>query len=270
MHREPTNLGLPRVRYVSDLASRVRTLYELVFRTQATTGDHFRAGILKSVLGRDAYSGFRRDTVLRYRDKRFLVNGGGGLGIVSVPNYEPVCFELMRRVTGSLFVDIGANVGAYEVHFASNFGHVLAVEPGPQALEFLKRNIALNRIQNVTVVDKAVTTRHGPVNLYHHKSLINWSLEFKSNEFSQVDSTSLDELLKPYRGADMLKIDVEGAELDVIRSGDSVLDSVDRVIIEVRNPVESELKTAMEAHGFRGHVLEDRRTEKNWLFYHPS
>jgi FkbM family methyltransferase len=262
--------GLPPMRRISNGASRARALCDLVLRTKVEEGGHFRIGILKAILEGDPYSGFRKDSILLYGGKRFLVNRRGGMGIVSVPNYEPVCFGLMKQARGSLFVDIGANVGAYEVHFASNFGHVLAVEPGLEALGFLRQNLLLNGIRNVTVVDKAVSRKPGPIRLYHHKSLVNWSLEYESDEFSEVNSTSLDELLRPYPGVDIIKIDVEGAELDVIRSGESVLGKVGRVIIEVRNNAEPALKALMEAHGFLGHVLEDRRTEKNWLFYRTS
>lgn len=62
--------------------------------------------------------------------------------------------------------------------------------------------------------------------------------------------------LEPYNALDLIKIDVKGAELDVIRSGANQLHKVKNVAIEVRNQYEDEIDK----------ILEDRGHEKNILY----
>ena len=60
----------------------------------------------------------------------------------------------------------------------------------------------------------------------------------------------------------MVKIDVEEAELDVIRSGANQLHKVKNVVVEERNQYEDEIDKIFTTLGFRKCVLEDRDHEK--------
>src|SRR6185437_11707673 len=65
---------------------------------------------------------------------------------------------------GSVIYDIGANVGIYTLLGATlvgGCGHVVAFEPLPRNLRLLHRHIELNNLQNVTIVEKAVSDRDG-------------------------------------------------------------------------------------------------------------
>jgi FkbM family methyltransferase len=67
---------------------------------------------------------------------------------------------------GDVVFDVGANVGFYTLLAAiraGSAGRVYAFEPLPRNLEFLRRNLALNRIGNVTVLEAAVATLPGVV-----------------------------------------------------------------------------------------------------------
>ncbi|GAA5418518.1 hypothetical protein Stok01_00460 [Sulfurisphaera tokodaii] len=77
----------------------------------------------------------------------------------------------------------------------------------------------------------------------------------------------MDELLSPYDSIDLIKIDVEGAELDVIKSGINQLHKVKKIVMEVRNQYESEIDSTLIKEGFKKCILEDRGHEKNILYY---
>ncbi|QXJ28561.1 hypothetical protein J5U23_01430 [Saccharolobus shibatae B12] len=64
----------------------------------------------------------------------------------------------------------------------------------------------------------------------------------------------MDELLSSYDLIDLIKIDVEGAELDVIKSGISQLHKVKKIVIEVRNQYESEIDSILIKEGFKKHT----------------
>jgi FkbM family methyltransferase len=163
-------------------------------------------------------------------------------------------------------------VGGYAVGQASRFGIVVAVEPSEEARRILLKNAELNGLQNLRVIPKAVSTNPGPVKLYHARRLVNYSLAHPSETYTLVDTTSLDDLLAAHDSVDTLKIDVEGAEMDVIESGLKYISRVKNVIIEVRSQYEARIVRLMSERGFSFQVLEDRSHigEKNILFVRGS
>ena len=129
---------------------------------------------------------------------------------------------------GDIAIDCGANVGLFTVRMAESGATVYAFEPNAAAYEQLLQNTA--RYPNVKAIRAAVTAQPGEVPLYLHKwaaeDPLHWStgsslLRAKKNvsreNFTVVEGVSLAqfirELGKPVR---ILKMDVEGAEVDVL------------------------------------------------------
>lgn len=131
--------------------------------------------------------------------------------------------KLLRRVLGEggVFVDVGANVG-YFTKLASELvgarGKVLAFEPMPAALRLLRMNTA--GLSNVTVYPVALSDRTGTATFYVRKKGDTSSLS-PDGDATPVPVTvaTLDEQLAGERRIDVMKIDVEGSELDVLRGG---------------------------------------------------
>jgi FkbM family methyltransferase len=72
---------------------------------------------------------------------------------------------------GDVALDVGANIGLYSLALSRAVGpegRVIAVEPDPDNLKLLRRNLARNGCANVIVVDQALGDRTGVVNLYQH------------------------------------------------------------------------------------------------------
>ncbi|MCP9440071.1 MAG: FkbM family methyltransferase [Nitrospira sp.] len=135
--------------------------------------------------------------------------------------------KLLRRVLGEggVFVDVGANVG-YFTKVASELvgtsGKVLAFEPMPAALRLLRMNTA--GLANVTVFPLALSDTSGTATFYVRKKGDTSSLS-PDSEASPVSVTvsTLDERLVDQPRIDLIKIDVEGSELDVLRGGQTIL-----------------------------------------------
>ncbi|BDB99854.1 hypothetical protein SACC_28710 [Saccharolobus caldissimus] len=176
-------------------------------------------------------------------------------------------YDVIRSTRGNIFIDIGSFEGGYVLFTYKNFKKIIAVEPSPDNLQILEKNIHLNNINNVEIVNKAVSLKRGRVKLYLADNPYNSSIVFESNRYVEVDAITLNELLLPYNTIDLIKIDVEGAELDVIKSGISQLHKVKKIVIEVRNQYESEIDNILIKEGFKKCVLEDRGHEKNILYY---
>jgi FkbM family methyltransferase len=131
-----------------------------------------------------------------------------------------------------LIFDIGANIGMYTRIFAANTSNTLiSVEASPNTYKVLKENVA--QFSNVTPLEFAVSnTKDSHVTFFDcHSSVlstldINWltSNESRFGDNSgnfnaiKVKAITLDKLIEVYGIPDMLKIDVEGAEEQVIKS----------------------------------------------------
>lgn len=125
---------------------------------------------------------------------------------------------------GSLFVDVGANVGLYTIWSIEAGAEVIAVEPSRIARERLASNLKLNGYE-AEIVPAALGEAEGTLRLtteldnQNHLVLSGNSAGVESEE---VPVLTLDGVVGD-RTVDGLKVDVEGAELLVLRGAQRVL-----------------------------------------------
>ena len=128
---------------------------------------------------------------------------------------------------GMRVFDVGANIGYYaimESKLAGPTGSVIAVEPSPSNVALLQRNLAHNGIANVTVREGAVSDVPGSrrfhlavqsnLNTFHD---IGSGREHLSGNSIDVDTLTVPGLAEQYGAPDLLRMDVEGHEVEVIR-----------------------------------------------------
>jgi FkbM family methyltransferase len=127
---------------------------------------------------------------------------------------------------GSTVYDLGANVGFYTLlasHMTGPEGHVVSFEPLPENLVFLHRHVRVNRAANVEVVEAAVSDRAGEASFAVGGNRSVGKLADAG--VLTVKTVTIDGFVGSGRAAppDVMKIDVEGAELSVLRGAESVL-----------------------------------------------
>ena len=155
-----------------------------------------------------------------------------------IDRYEPGVSDCLRRLLqpGMVFCDVGANFGVFVLlgsRLVGPSGRVFAFEPVPSNRDVLERNIARNGARNVVISGDAVSDRNGTIRIFlsHYAGCHSTSSEplNYAGEFLDVGVVRLDEV-EMIEKIDVLKIDVEGAELEVL-SGLGDL-QVGRVILE--------------------------------------
>ena len=181
---------------------------------------------------------------------------------------------------GDCFVDIGANIGHYSLlasRIVGASGRVVAIEAAQWIHALLDRHVALNRRKNIRTVQVAASATRGTVKLYPGSpgnigktTTVQGTLPpGKDREPVDVralplaDILSADEVLQTR----IIKIDVEGAELQVLRGLAPLLSRM-RADLEVAMEISptlmpdaeaarAEIFSVMQAHGFSAYVFDN-------------
>jgi FkbM family methyltransferase len=140
---------------------------------------------------------------------------------------------------GDTVVDLGAHIGSFAVRAArqAHHGRVFAYEASSKNYAMLGENRQLNRLDNLYIENSAVSDRHGSMTLYSpaDNGMLS-SLMHESGSFMEtVQATTFTEIIQE-RGIeriDVLKMDVEGAEYDILLNcPDESLMKVQRIVME--------------------------------------
>jgi len=128
---------------------------------------------------------------------------------------------------GSVFVDLGSNIGAYALWAAEVMGAkgtVIAIEPDPETAEILRRNIALNQLESViSVREVGVSDREEFLRLERPcagNMGITRLVACDTGNGNRISCRGLASILKSagVGWVDMMKIDIEGSELRVLKA----------------------------------------------------
>ena len=159
---------------------------------------------------------------------RMFLDTHDSLDLLGQERWEPLATSLVERYVGEgdTVVDVGAHIGYYTLLFAKLVGpagRVLAFEPYPATHLLLQRNVGENGYANVVIQRQAVADVPGRMAL--HVSGADWGhhLYGPGNQTLEVDVVKLDDAIPPDAAVDFLKIDVEGAEAQVLRGMSELL-----------------------------------------------
>jgi len=210
---------------------------------------------------------------LRWKRHHRYVNG------YWIGHYELPIQEVLRRelAAGQTFYDVGANAGFFTLLAARLVGvqgKCVAFDPLPGNIESLREQVELNSLSQCVVVPEAVGAQPGTA-----------SFSFASAGDSQghlgtsrrpgeqaieVQVTTLDRAMERYGAPHLVKLDVEGAEAQVLRGATQVLKAArPKWLIELHGPdCEREVKAILAAHDYRCFELDGRELSPGSLLPH--
>lgn len=170
---------------------------------------------------------------------------------------------------GKVLVDVGANIGAYAIRAAKQGMSVYAFEPSPANRAFLRRNFDLNPgvERNITVVEDAL----GDADATGTLSDDGLSSRLESADGYTVSIRTLDSFKLPQ--IDLMKVDVEGYELNVLSGAKETLRMLrPTILLELHSTLgEQKTKDLFEFVGNLGYSdrsFEDRRFWRGVSFEH--
>jgi FkbM family methyltransferase len=164
---------------------------------------------------------------------------------------EEELVERFQPKEGDIVVDIGAHIGHYTIIASKRigmYGKVVAIEANPDNFEMLNRNIKLNQLTNIISLNYAVYSKDTKIKLYlagkesdytiYDTIMIERAARGQEN-FVEVNAHTLDYLLQLYgiNEVNWIKIDVEGAEYEVLKGATNMLSKSKDIslLIEIHN-----------------------------------
>lgn len=171
-------------------------------------------------------------------------------------------YKFESELTEPVIYDCGSNIGLSCIYFKRIFpGAIIkAFEADPKISKYLKENLKTNGLNDVEVIDKAVWKEDGEINFSSEGA--DASTIFSSKTNLKVKSVRLKNLLEKEERIDMLKMDIEGAENDVILDCGNSLKIVNNIFIEYHSYTNSqqklsELLNVLEQNNFRYFIRND-------------
>lgn len=208
----------------------------------------------------------------------FVTQGAHGLtgNIYFGFSEKEMIFFLKTISNKDVFFDIGANRGAYTILASKVIGcRTYSFEPSLNTFEDLQKNLTINNINSlVKPFNMGVSSDNKSLffstDLDTRNSIVN---EEYKGEKQKMMFEKLDRLVAKYEAPSIVKIDVEGFELDVLTGGEALIKSglVKYFIIEdtefdLNGNVKSIMKkNGYNAYGFDGKTLVELSKQANYF-----
>jgi FkbM family methyltransferase len=217
--------------------------------------------LLKITLGKERTNSIYKERGINfkeffYKSVNFLRLRNFMLLEIGVPKYDyKVCCPLNEEVfgmmtkhedeiierfsprEGDIVIDIGAYMGQYTIISSRRVGangKVVAIEAHQGNFEMLNRNIKLNKLTNVIALNYAVYSKQTKLKLYLSDEALGYAgihsiilerVREIAKKFVEVDANTVDKVLHQngINAVNWMKIDVEGAELEVLKGAHNIL-----------------------------------------------
>ncbi len=167
-------------------------------------------------------------------------DSGVELSLFQTGTYEKGTLHLLEKFLkpGDCFVDIGANIGLMTIfasHCVGKTGKVLAFEAHPETYGLLKYNLEINKIENTETFAFALGDENGTAFIYD-----NWDInrggaslviKNEASEGHEIQVRKLDELISPETKPKVMKIDVEGFEMQVLKGAKETIAATKPILI---------------------------------------
>lgn len=187
--------------------------------------------------------------------------------------------EALLRSEGKTCIDLGANIGLYTRKMAIKAKEVIAFEPDPWACAELRAGVA--DLDNVTIVEAAAGACEKKILLYRHPRFRNSPASYSisssiiadkrgNSQENAVEVRQLD-FIRYLEGLDeevgVLKIDIEGAEVDLLESlldRPDVLERINHIFAETHENIFPAHKTRVNALYEKARSIESPYINLSW------
>jgi FkbM family methyltransferase len=184
---------------------------------------------------------------------------------VVMTQHEHDLIECFSPKEGDVVVDIGAHIGLYTIISSKRVGpngKVIAIEAHPGNFQMLNHNIKLNRLNNVIPFNYIAYSKEMDLVLAEYARMLGGDVKDR-HRTAAIHVNTLDNLLQQngINEVNWMKIDVEGAELEVLRGAHNILSKSEdiSVLIEIHG-ISHLYKPTMEILNLYNFKIEFEKT----------
>jgi FkbM family methyltransferase len=186
--------------------------------------------------------------------------------------FERLYAPLVKDKKDLTIVDIGANVGLFTLWMYPYAAKIYSIEPSALHSETLRKMIEFNQMDNVEVIQKALSDKDGETTFYHSGNTTAFSLQNLSGgttDSETVQTATIGTLLKDIPHIDILKVDVEGAEGTCFANSsfDAVAPKIDNIVLEFHSWCGVGVTLLMNTIRDRGFSVEQLPTQATVLWF---
>lgn len=185
--------------------------------------------------------------------------------LLFMPREEKIYPHLLMNI-GETFVDVGSNVGYYSLKIAlenkAKDVKVIAIEAHPETYSAFLKNIECNGLEGIITINKAVADKKQDMVMYERRTndgvwmTGNSSLyvTFGGEEPISVQCDTLDSILAGHK-VDVLKMDIEGAEVMALAGASRVLKELRKIVVEIHGDNLAAVQSILKKEGFEITVI---------------
>jgi FkbM family methyltransferase len=213
----------------------------------------------------------KQEGSIKLFDKPFYYHFGLAFYDTYKEIFEKKIYEFKTADSSPIILDCGANMGVSALYFSKQFPNakIIAFEPDESVLPFLEKNIQSQNLQNVELHKKGVWTEETELSFYTDNGLGGRTgIEYNNQIPTKIKTVRLKDFLN--EPIAMLKIDIEGAEFDVIKDCEEKLHNVQHVFLEYHSFYNEEqhleaILSIFKRQGYRYHLRESFSRRKPFV-----
>ena len=201
----------------------------------------------------------------------FKFHHGGSFVSTYKELFQNDIYRFKPSKTSNIILDCGANMGLSVLYFSLNYPKhkIIAFEPDERIFKILKENVEAFKLKNVILHQKAVWTKTETLEFYSDGGMGGRvGNEYKNQTPNLIEAVPLLDYLTD--NVDFLKIDIEGAEDEVIKYCQGHLRKADNIFFEYHNNVNKsqtlhELLDIAKREGFHYYIKESGTRNKPFV-----
>lgn len=122
-------------------------------------------------------------------------------------------------------IDGGAFPGEFSIVAAKKGAEVIALEPDPENAEIMRRNIRMNGLEDsIKVIEKGLWSEKTRKE-FEKDSCLGVGSRVKEGSETEIELDSLDKIVSEHWKPDLVKLDIEGAEIEALKGAENLLDN---------------------------------------------
>ncbi|MGB8193136.1 MAG: FkbM family methyltransferase [Chitinophagaceae bacterium] len=238
-------------------------LHGLRFRArQLTSGNAKKAGLNRYTVWKLKHLPYNSPHAIDLKGKTIHFNNGPELWHSIKEIFIEEVYKLPITNPTPYMLDCGSNIGLAIIYLKTHFpgAHIVGFEPDKTNFSFLQKNIDANNLTNVELRNEAIWKEDTTLQ-FAGEGTHSSRIEEQGNSAGTVEvkATRLKNLLD--RKVDFLKMDIEGAEYEVLKDCGDRLQMIDNLFIEFHGHFNkthelTEILQLVEANNFAYYIRE--------------